>query len=277
MFVFSPCWAVWLLIFTNRKIKSTFLIDLYCLNLRSRNGMFHMDPMDGAESTCLVWFVTCLGMTRLNFPTAPTTQVLLCAASQHLSKCTCTFSRYSSLEWNSGNFLPHEWFLHPYIVLFFDFSSVFWSVLVQWVLGGIKYNFHCIQSSSHPESGLAFCQMRWLREVQSKLQRWMQRFLKSPGAASSFLQGSTVGTSRGALQLPMVHDPSWMTHLGRFVPPTPQTHPWLQFCPDTSTECFHYLLKFLFYMRSTFWAKVNGVCKTLSTFSFRSSICAFWT
>lgn len=185
------------------------------------------------------------------------------------------FSRYSKIQ---GISYPTSGTSAP--VLFFSLIfllHVFWSVSVQWVLRGINHDFHSIQSSSHPESGLAFCHIQWLRRVQSKLQRWMQRFLKSPGTTSSFLQGSTVGTSRGALQLRVVPDPSWVTHLGWFVPPTPQAHPWPWLCPATSIQCFHYVLKFLFYMRSPFWTRANGACITFSNFSFRSSICAFWT
>lgn len=89
---------------------------------------------------------------------------------QHLLQILLSSSRCSEIQGisypTSGSCTPVLFF--PLIFLL----CVFWSLLVQWVLRGINDNFHPIQSSSHPESGLAFCQMQQLRRVQSKLQRW---------------------------------------------------------------------------------------------------------
>lgn len=137
---------------------------------------------------CLICHLSGNDETELSHSTR---QVLLCAASQHVSKCTSTFSRCSFLP---QGILRFREFPTPRVViaplychsLWLTFLlCVFCSVVAQWVLRGMNYNFHSIQSSSHPKSGLAFCQIQQLRRVQRKLQKWIQRFLKSPGATSS--------------------------------------------------------------------------------------------
>lgn len=141
----------------------------------------------------------------------------------HLLQVLLSSSRYSKIQ--GFSYPVSGTCTHVLCFSLIFLLRVFWSVLVQRVLRGINHNFHSIQSSSHPESGRAFCQMWWLRRAQSKLQRWMPGFLKVLGLPLVSCRGAQeeLAGEHCSLELPVV---SWMTHLGWFVPSTPQAHPW---------------------------------------------------